>query len=76
MRKSRFTEDQIIAMLKEQNAGMVMVEMCRRLGPSPTSLYRFKAKTGGMNVSDTDRQKTIHDENTKLKRLIERYVLK
>ena len=55
MRKSRFTETQIIGMIKEQEAGMPTAEVCRRHGLSPASFYKFKAKYGGMNISDTHR---------------------
>ena len=51
MRQSRFTEAQIIGMIKEQEAGMPTAEVCRRHGLSPASFYKFKAKYGGMNVS-------------------------
>tara|TARA_R110002110_G_scaffold221193_4_gene435382 strand:+ start:1373 stop:1654 length:282 start_codon:yes stop_codon:yes gene_type:complete len=57
MRQSRFTEAQIIGMIKEQEAGMPTAEVCRRHGLSPASFYKFKAKYGGMNVSDTHRLK-------------------
>ena len=67
---SRFTEAQIIGMIKEQEAGMPTAEVCRRHGLSPASFYRFKAKYGGMNVSDTHRLKSLEDENAKLKRLL------
>ena len=70
MRQSRFTEAQIIGMLKEQEAGMPTAEVCRRHGLSPASFYKFKAKYGGMNVSDTERLKSLEDENGKLKRLL------
>ncbi|WP_390910992.1 IS3 family transposase [Pseudosulfitobacter sp. SM2401] len=69
MRQSRFTEAQIIGMIKEQEAGMPTAEVCRRHGLSPASFYKFKAK-GGMNVSDTHRLKSLEDENAKLKRLL------
>ena len=52
MRKSRFTEAQIIGMIKEQEAGMPTAEVCRRHGLSPASFYKFKSKYGGMNVSE------------------------
>ncbi len=58
MRQSRFTEAQIIGMIKEQEAGMPTAEVCRRHGLSPASFYKFKAKYGGMNVSDTHRLKS------------------
>ena len=53
MRQSRFTEAQIIGMIKEQEAGMPTADVCRRHGLNPASFYKFKAKYGGMNVSDT-----------------------
>jgi len=70
MRQSRFTEAQIIGMIKEQKAGMPTVEVCRRHGLSPTTFYKFKAKFGGMNVSEAARLKALEDENAKLKRLL------
>ena len=70
MRKSRFTEAQIIGMIKEQEAGMPTAEVCRRHGLSPASFYKFKSKYGGMNVSETHRLKSLEDENAKLKRLL------
>ena len=70
MRQSRFTEAQIIGMIKEQEAGMPTAEVCRRHGLSPASFYKFKAKYGGMNVSDTHRLRSLEDENAKLKRLL------
>ena len=70
MRQSRFHEGQIIGLIKEQEAGMPTAEVCRRHGLSPTSFYKFKAKYGGMNVSDTHRLNSLEDENLKLKRLL------
>lgn len=70
MRKSRFTEAQIIGMIKEQEAGMPTVEVCRRHGLSPATFYKLKARYGGMEVSDAARLKTLADENAKLKRLL------
>ena len=66
MRQSCFTEAQIIGMIKEQEAGMP----CRRHGLSPASFYKFKAKYGGMNISDTHRLKSLDDKNAKLKLLL------
>ena len=63
MRQSRFTEAQIIGMIKEQEAGMPTADVCRRHGLSPASFYKFKAKYGGMNVSDAHRLKSLEDEN-------------
>ena len=70
MRKSRFTEAQIIGMIKEQEAGMATAEVCRRHGLSPATFYKLKAKYGVMDVSDAQRLKTLEDENGKLKRLL------
>ncbi len=70
MRKSRFTEAQIIGMIKEQEAGMATAEVCRRHGLSPASFYKLKAKYGGMELSDAKRLKQLEDENAKLKRLL------
>lgn len=70
MRKSRFTEAQIIGMIKEQEAGMATAEVCRRHGLSPATFYKLKAKYGGMDVSDAQRLKALKDENGKLKRLL------
>jgi len=70
MRKSRFTEVQIIGMIKEQEAGLPATELCRKHGISPASFYKLKAKYGGMEVSDARRLKILEDENGKLKRLL------
>ena len=70
MRKSRFTETQIIGMLKEQEAGLTAAEVCRKYGISPASFYKLKAKYGGMDVSDARRLKQLEEENAKLKRLV------
>lgn len=70
MRKSRFTEAQIIGMIKEQEADMATAEVCRRHGLSPATFYKLKAKYGGMDVSDVQRLKALEDENGKLKRLL------
>ena len=70
MRKSRFTEAQIIGMIKEQEAGMATAEVCRRHGLSPATFYKLKAKNGGMDVSDAQRLRALEDENSKLKRLL------
>ena len=70
MRKSRFSEEQIIAILKEQEAGLATAEVCRKHGVSPASFYKWKAKFGGLDVSDAKRLKALEDENGKLKRLL------
>lgn len=62
-------DEQIIAMIKEQEAGEKTADVCRRHGISPASFYKFKAKYGGMNVSDTYRLNLLEDENGKLKKL-------
>lgn len=70
MRKSRFTEAQIIGMIKEQEAGLPTAELCRKYGLSPATFYKLKAKYGGMDLSDTKRLKQLEEENAKLKRLV------
>ena len=70
MRKSRFTETQIIGMIKEQEAGMPTAEVCRKHGLSQGTFYKFKAKYGGMDLSDAVKLRTLEDENAKLKRLL------
>lgn len=75
MRKSRFTEAQIIAMIKEQEAGMPTAEVCRRHGLSPATFYKYKSKYGGMGLSDVKRLKMLENENAKLKRLLADAVL-
>ena len=75
MRRSRFTEAQIIGMLKEQEAGMPTAEVGRRHGLSPATFYKLKAKYGGMEVSEAPRLKALEDENAKLKRLLAEQML-
>ena len=70
MRKSRFTEEQIIAVLAEQERGLSTAEMCRRHGVSQTTFYQWKAKFGGLNVSEAGRLKTLEAENARLKKLL------
>ena len=70
MRKSHFTEAQIIGMIKEQEAGLPAAELCRKHGLSPATFYKLKAKYGGMDLSDAKRLKQLEDENAKLKRLV------
>ena len=70
MSKSRFTEAQIIGMIKEQEAGLPTSELCRKHGLGPATFYKLKAKYGGMDLSDTKRLKQLEDENAKLKRLL------
>ena len=70
MRPSRFTEEQIIGMLKEQEAGAKTVDVSRKHGISAATFYKFKAKFGGMELSDARRLKALEDENAKLKKLV------
>ena len=75
MRKSRFTEEQIIGMIKEQEAGLSTAEVCRKYGLSPATFYKLKAKYGGLEVSEARRLRLLEEENSKLKRLLAESVL-
>lgn len=70
MRKSRFSEEQIIAILAEQERGMTTAEVCRKHGISQNTFYKWKAKYGGMDVSDARKLKTLESENARLKKLL------
>jgi putative transposase len=70
MKRSRFSEEQIIAILREQEVGAKTADVCRKHGISDATFYKWKAKFGGMDVSDARRLKALEDENAKLKKLL------
>ncbi|WP_340672740.1 IS3 family transposase [Bradyrhizobium ottawaense] len=70
MKRSRFSDEQIIGILKEHEAGVSVADLCRKHGVSDASIYKWKAKFGGLEVSEAKRLKTLEDENTRLKRLL------
>lgn len=70
MRRSRFKEEQIIAILREQEGGIATAEVCRRHGISSATFFKWKAKYGGMDVSDARKLKALEEENAKLKKLL------
>jgi putative transposase len=70
MKRSRFSEEQIIAILREQEAGAKAADVCRKHGVSGATFYKWKAKYGGMDVSDARRLKALEDENSRLKKLL------
>ena len=70
MKRSRFTDEQIIAIVKEQEAGAKAVDLCRKHGISDATFYKWKAKYGGLEVSEARRLKALEDENTRLKKLL------
>ena len=70
MKRLRFTEEQIIAILKEHELGAKTADLCRKHGMSEATLYNWKAKFGGMDVSEAKRLRALEDENRKLKKLL------
>ncbi len=70
MRKSRFSEEQIIGILKEHQAGLSAAELCRKHGISDATFYKWRSRFGGMEASDAKRLRVLEDENAKLKRLL------
>ena len=70
MKKNRFSEEQIIAVLKEKDGGMTTREVCRRHGISSSTFFKWQTKYGGMDVSDARRLKGLEDENRRLKKLV------
>jgi putative transposase len=70
MKPSRFAEEQIIGILREHEAGAKTADVCRKHGISGATFYKWKAKYGGLEVSDAKRLKSLEDENAKLKRLL------
>ena len=75
MRRSRFSEEQIIGILKEHQAGLSAAELCRKHGISDATFYKWRSKYGGMEVSDARKLKSLEDENRKLKKLLAEQML-
>jgi putative transposase len=75
MKRARFTEEQIIGFLREQEAGAKAADLCRKHGVSDATFYNWKAKYGGIDVSGAKRLKQLEDENAKLKKLLAEQML-
>ena len=70
MKSSRFSEEQIIGILREHEAGIATADICRKYGITSATFYKWKAKYGGLGISDAKRLKALEDENVKLKKLL------
>ena len=75
MRRSRYTEEQIIKVLREQESGIKVPELCRKYGVSEQTFYRWKSKYGGMSVSEVRRLKALEEENRRLKQIVDEQAL-
>lgn len=75
MKKSRFTDGQIIGIVKEHDAGVPAKDLCRKYGVSPPTFYKWKSKFGGMDVSDVAKMRALQDENRRLRRAVADLVL-
>ncbi len=75
MKRSRFTEEQIIGILKEHQAGLSATDLCRKHGVSDATFYKWRSKYGGLEVSDAKRLKSLDDENKRLKKLLAEQML-
>ena len=75
MKRSRFSEEQVISILKQQDSGVSTADVCREHGISSATFYKWKAKFGGMDVSDARKLKALEDENAKLKKLLAEQML-
>ena len=75
MKRSRFSEEQIIAILKQQESGVATADVCREYGISSATFYKWKAKFGGLDVSDARKLKALEEENAKLKKLLAEQLL-
>ena len=70
MKRTRFTEEQIIGILREHEAGLATADVCRKHGVSSATFYKWKAKYGGLDVSEAKRLRSLEDENRRLKKLL------
>jgi putative transposase len=75
MKRTRFTEEQIIGVLREHDAGAATADVCRKHGISSATFYKWKAKYGGLEVSDARRLRSLEDENRRLKKLLAEAIL-